>query len=571
MKKLFPIVPIVIVLSLFLPLSSRAAGDFPAFPMAFYGQATLDGAALPAGSRIEAYDNETMVGEITLGAAGRYGEDAPMGAKLLVGSYAGYRILFKYALPGAAEAPAGLSPASYDHEFSAGQSVALDLKFISDAVAPKVLNGWPSGTLARGINSATISVNTDEVAVCRYAAAPNSDFGAMKDFDGTGSLTHTALIEGLKSGSQYKFYIRCRDQAGNIGSVDYTIAFSVAAASSSGGSGGGSSSGGGNNTAADRTAPGKVAGLRISRSGRTVSVSWTNPSDSDIMGVILARSESAIGADASGKSLLDIDGLVINGLMSAYIDNYADAAKGYYYAVSVYDSSLNYGAPMVVYSPPAVQPNGQTDEAVVVLGEEYDPYAGIKSLYGVDGDTSNDVSLREGGSIWSQNGYIAMAEDSKGIYGRVTVGQAGLSDKAKYSIAYFIQYGTPTTLRLGAGERGGALNSYAAAFGRMPAGAADWQDVVKIANGRWPQARNTAAEEAAKAGFRKIYRKDADMNDAHDNAAVTIMAYGLRPANRNLSSEQAAIRIFKAIYGYAPVSATDWDAVRAIAYSGATR
>jgi len=49
------------------------------------------------------------------------------------------------------------------------------------------------------------------------------------------------------------------------------------------------------------------------------------------------------------------------------------------------------------------------------------------------------------------------------------------------------------------------------------------------------------------------------------------MAYGLRPAGRNLDSEKAAIKYFKAIYGYTPSAATAWDVVRAIAYSGSTR
>lgn len=61
------------------------------------------------------------------------------------------------------------------------------------------------------------------------------------------------------------------------------------------------------------------------------------------------------------------------------------------------------------------------------------------------------------------------------------------------------------------------------------------------------------------------------MDSPNDNAAITVIAYGLRPVNRNLESEKAGIRIFKAIYGYDPESAVSWDIVRAIAYSGAIR
>jgi len=135
----------------------------------------------------------------------------------------------------------------------------------------------------------------------------------------------------------------------------------------------------------------------------------------------------------------------------------------------------------------------------------------------------------------------------------------------------FIAYGTPNTQILGAGERAGVVNSFKAAFNRMPASDLDWQDAVKIANGRWPNQRSQVAEDRSKISFRTIYRREPDMSHPFDNAAVTVMAYGLRPSNRNLNSERAAITIFRNIFGYHPSTATNWDAVRAIAYSGATR
>ena len=106
----------------------------------------------------------------------------------------------------------------------------------------------------------------------------------------------------------------------------------------------------------------------------------------------------------------------------------------------------------------------------------------------------------------------------------------------------------------------------------MPQSISDWQDIIKIANGRWPSERNLSAEQKAEQEiFKKVYLRLADMSNPNDNAAVTVITYGLRPANRNMDSEKAGIKIFKNIYGYNPASAIDWDVVRAIAYSGATR
>ncbi|MFA6927637.1 MAG: carboxypeptidase regulatory-like domain-containing protein [Patescibacteria group bacterium] len=143
--------------------------------------------------------------------------------------------------------------------------------------------------------------------------------------------------------------------------------------------------------------------------------------------------------------------------------------------------------------------------------------------------------------------------------------------KDQSAITNFISYGTETTLKLGAGERAGVLNSYKSAFGRLPAKETEWSDAIKIANGRWPSELNKTSEANATLAFRKIYKRAPDRKNSNDDAAVTVIAYGLRPAQRNVNSEAAAIKSFKAIYGYPPVSATAWDIVRAIAYSGAKR
>lgn len=143
--------------------------------------------------------------------------------------------------------------------------------------------------------------------------------------------------------------------------------------------------------------------------------------------------------------------------------------------------------------------------------------------------------------------------------------------RVQYAMTNFITYGSPATAKLGWGERAGVMNSFRAAFGRWPQTAGDWQDVVKIAQGRWPTQRSEEAESRALGHFRKIYLREPDRSNPHDDAAVTVITYGLRPAKRNLNSEAVAIRTFRAIYGYDPAGATDWDVVRAIAYSGAVR
>ncbi|MDD4901304.1 MAG: hypothetical protein PHS62_04365 [Patescibacteria group bacterium] len=150
-------------------------------------------------------------------------------------------------------------------------------------------------------------------------------------------------------------------------------------------------------------------------------------------------------------------------------------------------------------------------------------------------------------------------------------GLKNVTAETKTAITNFVNYGTPTTKILGAGERAGVISSYKAAFGKVPATEAEWSDVIKIGNGRWPSVTSATAEAKAAVEFKKVYKRTPNMQQANDNAAVTVISYGLRPTGRNLNSEKAAIKSFKAIYGHAPVSAIAWDIVRAIAYSGAKR
>ncbi|MDP3043455.1 MAG: hypothetical protein Q8N21_03560 [bacterium] len=226
--------------------------------------------------------------------------------------------------------------------------------------------------------------------------------------------------------------------------------------------------------------------------------------------------------------------------------------------------------PVIKKDEPLVQ---KQEEEVVVLGVEAD-YRAIQL---------NKI-INEAGYVWKGDasviaGNMAVGRDPKAEvsgYNKYTAllisGMDGLKRFFNiYAITNFIVYGTPTTEILGAGERAGVLNSYKSAFGKLPTTESEWQDAIKIANGRWPNERSEAAETKAKKEFKKVYKREPDMNNPNDNAAVTVIAYGLRPDARNLNSEKAAIKTFKHIYRYNPSSAADWDIVRAIAYSGAKR
>jgi len=70
---------------------------------------------------------------------------------------------------------------------------------------------------------------------------------------------------------------------------------------------------------------------------------------------------------------------------------------------------------------------------------------------------------------------------------------SAMDANVRQMLVNFTACGTTTSLRLGAGERMGVVNSYKAAFGRLPSSRSHWFDVMKIANGRFPGEISTGA------------------------------------------------------------------------------
>ncbi len=140
------------------------------------------------------------------------------------------------------------------------------------------------------------------------------------------------------------------------------------------------------------------------------------------------------------------------------------------------------------------------------------------------------------------------------------------------AIDLFVTNGTETTLGLGAGERKAALASYREAYGHDPKTAADWTDVLLIANGKWPLTVNKATEARAYINFRAVYGRDANMKNSGDVNALKMMGYGVMyTGERNLGSERLAINLFTSVFGFSPTTTRHWNIVRAMAYSGLTR
>ncbi len=98
-----------------------------------------------------------------------------------------------------------------------------------DSIPPLRTSGLPAGTLPYGTTQVTLSLATDEAAVCRYGALPGVEYGALPGaFVTSGGTGHTTPVAGLVDGGSYLFYVRCEDSLGNANPDDFAIAFSVA-------------------------------------------------------------------------------------------------------------------------------------------------------------------------------------------------------------------------------------------------------------------------------------------------------------------------------------------------------
>ncbi|MDP2708512.1 MAG: CARDB domain-containing protein, partial [bacterium] len=90
----------------------------------------------------------------------------------------------------------------------------------------------------------------------------------------------------------------------------------------------------------------------------------------------------------------------------------------------------------------------------------------------------------------------------------MTADLRNISDQIKSAINDFITYGVDAnTVKLGAGERAAVINSYKAAFAKLPETEAELTDVIKIANGRFPSLTSDLSEKLAKEQFIKIYKR----------------------------------------------------------------
>jgi hypothetical protein len=95
---------------------------------------------------------------------------------------------------------------------------------------PPRSGGLPFGVLRPGSTQATLMLDTDGPADCRYATTAGIAYSDMDSgFFTKVGISHTAVVGGLHDGGDYDYYVRCKDRnTGVVNADDYQIGFSVA-------------------------------------------------------------------------------------------------------------------------------------------------------------------------------------------------------------------------------------------------------------------------------------------------------------------------------------------------------
>ncbi len=113
-----------------------AAQTIPAFPMAFWGNVTINGTAAPVGTVVRVYYGSTLAGEVTVQDAGVYGYTELTKQKLVVAEGAG-ELTFKVVASGFnGGAETGGTSAITHSGFIAGNTTQKDLAFTIAVPSP---------------------------------------------------------------------------------------------------------------------------------------------------------------------------------------------------------------------------------------------------------------------------------------------------------------------------------------------------------------------------------------------------------------------------------------------------
>lgn len=108
-----------------------------------------------------------------------------------------------------------------------GGGGGTSISVAGDTTPPLLSNGSPTGSLAEGTTTASLSFVTNEPATCRYTTSAGVAYDSMLNVISPALTLAHATSVAVTGGNSYSYYIKCRDAAGNTTPSDYLISFYV--------------------------------------------------------------------------------------------------------------------------------------------------------------------------------------------------------------------------------------------------------------------------------------------------------------------------------------------------------
>lgn len=535
--------------SLFLiPTLVLADEAFPAWPAAFYGTATLNGNKLPAGTKIQAFSASALKGEVVMVEDGIYGYNNPTKGKLVVGEYTG-GLSFKYVPAGMTSGLAGDSAVTYSSAFASGLSTQLDLMFTKNG---DMLTITKSEAVITAADTATTTI-----AISSTATDAKINFSSI-------AVSSATSTQATMPGAVHV------EATTSLGTIGVQIPSSTVISAPLGWSG----------IINAPTVKSNSSVTATADSGKTSTVNAVVEVGYDDVKLVLSNAARLVLAGQAGKDAgysRSNSFTKITATCSADTQIAGDAlpAEG--------ECKIDVGADLVIWTKhftsfvTYTQTDNSTTSAPSVTGGGYGSSASSSASTTAPKSAAPTATLvKPATPAVATKVHVpqvlgqAAAQTLSPLMAR-TIGEAAAIRVQSNSLKVFVANGTPLAKALGSGERANVLASYKATYAKSPTTQNDWQDVLKIASGRWPAERRANKETEAKKVFKTIYRRAPNMANSHDNVAIMVMAYGLRPSARNLKSEAAALKTYRSVFKKLPANVVDWNILRAITYSGAKR
>jgi Calx-beta domain/IPT/TIG domain/Fibronectin type III domain len=232
----------------------------------------------------------------------------------------------------------------------------------ADTIAP-VISGVGASSITTA--SATISWTTNELSDTQVDYGTTTAYGNSTALASTLMTSHVGLLTVLQKSTLYHYRVRSRDEAGNLAvSGDFTFM-----------------------TDQDSIAPGDVKNFTALPGDGQVSMNWTNPPDSDLLGVLIRCRTDGVFPATKDDGILVLDRTDSPDSSDSFLHTGLTNGTTYYYTAFAYDTSGNYSLAAHAQASPlgvtilVLSPNsGGTDAEVKVSGSNFGAAQGSGSV-----------------------------------------------------------------------------------------------------------------------------------------------------------------------------------------------